>query len=480
MKRCMRYAGVWLAVGMLVSCGGGGGGGGDSPGAPPAVSPSPAVSPPPANGGGTGLPSAGARIEESNTQFVTFSGDWKSSDPHGGWSGSTFDSVVGWSGGAAKESSQPGATASFTFTGTSVRWLSMRGRNGGIALVRVDGGPAQKVDLFGRPSDEFRTPAITIYGLSAGQHTLTIEVTGRTSSTDASTAVVVVDAFEVEPQIVSHAQDSDPNSDLTYIGDWVTQDNSHFGWSGSAAFNLGETPPGAHVTATKDASVTYKFRGTGVSWIGYSGPDAGIADVTVDGIKTTVDTYSRDLRVQQVLFTASGLTDAVHTLTITATGKSNARSSAAQIFVDAFDVTTPGRRYEQGDPTTAPQKHISFDQGLTTIDYVGSWDYSNSRVWTEGWAATTQETNATVTFVFTGTSVSWIGCEKSSAGVTARVFIDDVFDKEVNLFQPMPMEGYQREVYRKDGLSPGPHKLKILVTSTDKSFVVIDAFDVRQ
>src|SRR5262249_30316964 len=142
MKRCMRYVGVWLAAAMLVSCGGGGGG--DSPGA----------SPPPANRGSAG---AGARIEESNTQFVTCSGDWKSSDSHAGWSGSTFGSVVGWTGGAAKESSQPGATASFTFTGTSVRWLSMRGRNGGIALVRVDGGQAQDVDPFGRPAAAFPT-----------------------------------------------------------------------------------------------------------------------------------------------------------------------------------------------------------------------------------------------------------------------------------------------------------------------------------
>src|SRR5262249_32815459 len=264
-----------------------------------------------------------------------------------------------------------------------------RGRNGGIALVRVDGGAAQEVDLFGRPADEIRTPAITIYGLSAGQHTLTIEVTGRKNTADgadpASTAVVVVDAFEVEPQIVSHAQDADPVSDLIFSHGW-TQASESLGWSGSGAFNEGETPhPTAKVTATAGATVTYKFRGTSVSWIGYSGPDAGIAVVSVDGgSETTVDTYSKDFRGQQVVFTASGLTDAKHTLTITATGGKNVRSSAAQIFVDAFDVTTPGRRYEQGNPATAPQKHIEYDQGATTIDYVGNWNYSNSRVWTEG------------------------------------------------------------------------------------------------
>jgi hypothetical protein len=358
----------------------------------------------------------------------------------------------------------------------------MRGRNGGIALVRVDGGEAQEVDLFGRPADEFRTPAITIYGLSNGPHTLTIEVTGTKNTKDgadpASTAVVVVDAFEVEPQIVSHVQDSDPASDLIYSDGW-TQASNNFGWSGSAAFNNGEIPPGAHVTATKDATATYKFRGTSVSWIGYSGPDAGIALVSVDGsAPTEVDTYSRDFKVQQVVFTASGLTDADHTLTIQATGRKRPASTAAQIFVDAFDVTTPGRRYEQGELSKG--KHIEFDQGATTIDYFGSWNHSNSRVWTQGWAATTQQENATVTFNFTGTSVSWIGCEKSSAGGTAKVSIDDGPPEDVSLFQQMPMEGYQREVYRKDGLSPGPHKLTILVTNQDRSFVVIDAFDVRQ
>jgi hypothetical protein len=36
-------------------------------------------------------------------------------------------------------------------------------------------------------------------------------------------------------------------------------------------------------------------------------------------------------------------------------------------------------------------------------------------------------------------------------------------------------------VFRKDGLAPGPHTLMIEITSqTDGSYVVVDAFDVRQ
>ena len=454
----MRYVGVWLLAGILVSCGGGGGG--DSPGAS-----TPPASTPPGNVSPAGPAASGVlRVEESDVAAVTFSGAWSPSD-----------SRAGWSGGAAVESTQRGAMASFTFTGTSVRWLSSRGRNGGTALVRVDGGQAKEVDLFARPNDEIHTPAITIYGLSAGQHTLTIEVTGRKSdeASSSSPAKVVVDAFEVNPQIVSHVQEADP--DATYSGGW-TQASNDFNWSGSGAFNAGELPPGAKVTEKAGASVTFKFRGTSVSWSGYSGPDAGIALVSVDGgAPREVDTYSSEIKVQQVVFTSAELADTPHTLTIQATGRKNAASSATKIFVDAFDVTTPGRRHEQGDVRRA--KH--FEDGDTTIAYFGAWNHNDARVWTEESSATSNQQNATVTFTFTGTSVSWIGCEKASAGGSAKIFLDGAFVKEVNLFKRNPIEGFQTTIFRADGLVPGPHELKIQVSSNSTSYVVIDAFDVR-
>ena len=86
---------------------------------------------------------------------------------------------------------------------------------------------------------------------------------------------------------------------------------------------------------------------------------------------------------------------------------------------------------------------------------------------------------ATASFKFTGTSVSWIGCQKGSAGGVADVFIDGVFQAQVNLNQNYPIEGYQMTVFRKDGLPYGPHTLMIKVVSTSGSYVVVDAFDVR-
>jgi hypothetical protein len=75
--------------------------------------------------------------------------------------------------------------------------------------------------------------------------------------------------------------------------------------------------------------------------------------------------------------------------------------------------------------------------------------------------------------------VSWIGCEKGSAGGVADVSIDGVFQKQVKLNQSYPVEGYQMTVFRADGLTNGPHKLTVQVVNTDGSYVVVDAFDVH-
>ena len=308
-----------------------------------------------------------------------------------------------------------GATASITFIGTSVRWIGSRGRGMGIASVSVDGGPGKEVDLFAHPTDEIHTPVITISDLSAGQHTLTVQVSGR-QNVQALGNVVVVDAFDVQPgTTVSHWQDTNP--DVSYTGSW-TKSSNNFNWSGSGVSNLPELPVTAHESQTAGDKVTLPFRGTAISLIGYLGPDAGIASIQIDSAAAQdVDTYSPVPKYQPVVFTSTGLADANHTLTITSTGRKNAQSSAARVVVDAFDVITPGRRYEDYD---------------SSITYVGNWTRDNeARVWSEGQTATSNIPGTTATFSFTGTSVSWIGCEKGSAGGVADVSIDGVFQKQV-------------------------------------------------
>jgi len=92
------------------------------------------------------------------------------------------------------------------------------------------------------------------------------------------------------------------------------------------------------------------------------------------------------------------------------------------------------------------------------VTYTGLWTHdNNARVWSEGVTSTSNEPGATATFSFTGTSVSWTGCEKGSAGGVANIYLDGSL-----------------------GLANAPHTLKIQVTRTDGSYVVVDAFDVHR
>jgi hypothetical protein len=356
-----------------------------------------------------------------------------------------------------------GATASITFTGTSIRWIGSRGRGMGIALVSVDAGPSKEVDLFARPSDEIHTPIITISDLSNGNHTLTVQATGRHNSQGEGN-VVVVDAFDVQPgTTVSHWQDTNPEA--KFSAGW-TKSSIALPFSGTGVSNLPELPVSAQETQTAGENLTLPFRGTAISLIGYRGPDAGIALIQVDsGVQTEVDMYSPTATYQPIVFTATALADANHTLSVQATGRKNIASTAARVVVDAFDVITPGRRYEEHDPS---------------ITYVGMWTNDNdARVWSEGVTNTSNQTGATATFSFTGTSVSWIGCEKGSAAGVADIYLDGVFVKEQKLFQAYPIEGYQMTIFRADGLTNGAHALTIQVKNIDGSYVVVDAFDVH-
>jgi trimeric autotransporter adhesin len=448
MKRYMVRVSVLLLASMLVSCGGGGDDGDSTSGdsTPVAVNDgNPGTPAPPPPSGGTPLPSAGARVEESD-EAVILSAGWTRSN-----------SRFGWSGGAAMQSTVAGATASFTFNGTSVRWIGRRNKESGIALVRVDGGAAREVDLFSRPN-EIRTSVLTIYDLSPGDHTLTIEVTGRQNA-DAVSNVVTVDAFEVEPPIVSHLQETDP--DMVLSAGWVHDATSN--WSGGGAGLMPDGPVGGmRFAETAGEKATLTFRGTSIAWSGYRGPDAGIARVELDGVASEVDLYSPAPKFQEVVFTATELADASHTLTIEVTGRKNDASTAARVVVDAFDVTTPGRR---------------FEEGAASITYTGPWIRHNvNRSWSEGAAHTTETMGARATFSFTGTSVSWISCQKASIA-NAKVYLDGALVAEVRNFRRAPIEGYQRTIFRADGLTNGPHTLT--VEPSGPGFVVVDAFDVH-
>jgi hypothetical protein len=301
---------------------------------------------------------------------------------------------------------------------------------------------------------------------------------------------VVVDAFDVEAPILSHKQENDP--DVVYTGTWIPPDltnadpcagnpdpacvsdpqEDHSGnWSGGGVQSAPEPPRGgARFTTTAGDSLTFTFRGTSIAWQSGRGPDFGIASVQLDGAAPKdVDTYSATPTFQEVLFKATGLADKTHTLTITAKGEKNPASMGIKIVVDAFDVTTPGRRFQEDD--------LDPKTGLPATTYTGTWTRNVNRAWSEGAVQRGDVPGSIATFTFTGTGVSYIGCQKNSIG-PVKIRVDGVDKGQINNFLKSPREAYAHAIFSIDGLTPGPHTLEVESVSTN-TFIVVDAFDVR-
>ncbi len=130
-------------------------------------------------------PGTTTRFEETEPA-IAYSGGWISDSAYGPWSGGTANYTV-----------EAGARATFTFTGTGVSWIGYRGRYGGIAQVFVDGSLAAKLDTYSA-TEEISVPVYTATGLAAGNHSLTVELTGRKNPA-ATNSEIAVDAFDVTP-----------------------------------------------------------------------------------------------------------------------------------------------------------------------------------------------------------------------------------------------------------------------------------------
>ena len=116
---------------------------------------------------------------------------------------------------------------------------------------------------------------------------------------------------------------------VSYVGSWSHEDTQR-AWSGGTA-----------ATSTAAAArATLTFSGTGVSWMAFRGPQAGIARVFLDGtLAATVDLFAPAEEVRATVFTATALGDTSHTLAIEVTGEKNWLSSGSVVVVDAFEIT---------------------------------------------------------------------------------------------------------------------------------------------
>ena len=188
---------------------------------------------------------------------------------------------------------------------------------------------SSEVDTYAA-TEQTQKVLFSVTGLSDGAHTLTVEPTGLKNASSID-SLVIVDAFDValSPSAPSNTRVQETDPSTTYTAGWTQGTRFKFWSAETAAYS-----------ATAGAQATFTFTGTAVRWIGQRAFGGGIARVRLDGVEVAqVDTYAPIQEEDQaVLYSATALANASHTLAIQPTGQKNALSQNTWIIVDAFDI----------------------------------------------------------------------------------------------------------------------------------------------
>jgi hypothetical protein len=223
------------------------------------------------------------------------------------------------------------------------------------------------------------------------------------------------------------------------------------------------------------------FTGTGISWIGDTGFNRGVARVYLDGNLNTVDTYSDNRDEQKALFVAKGLPEGVHTLVIEVAPMKNVNATGTGISIDAFDI-------QKGTVVSGAVATPGFyEQNSSVVTFSGTWYLNQSPRASNSSAVLAMESDAKATVVFNGTGILWIGYRDPWAGY-ARVLIDGVQKGLIDTWDWAWGDGgvdeqWQRPIWQIQDLPAGNHTLTIEVLgqrngSSGGNWVWIDSFKV--
>ena len=239
-----------------------------------------------------------------------------------------------------------GATVSAT-----VSIVATASDNGAVAGVQffVDGAAHGPEDVSAPYEVSWNTVTA-----AEGSHTLTARARDAAGHTTTSGPVTVT-VTNSQTETTTRLEDNSSAIAYTTATPWVLGYTGGFAWSGGTAslgFAVGQR-------------ATLTFNGIGVKWIGFRGPQTGIANVYLDGaLVATIDAYNATQITQVVMYTATGLVDGPHTLAIEVTRTKNDAATDYYVVVDAFDVTTNGA---PSSDTTPPVTDVTAPASGATV-----------------------------------------------------------------------------------------------------------------
>ena len=249
----------------------------------------------------------------------------------------------------------------------------------------------------------------------AGAYQVSMKITNATSTHGSATASHVV-------RVQGTFEDADRH--LTY--------SSWRGVSDAAA-----SGGGYRAASSLSASATYSFTGTGATLVSRTGPDLGIAAVSVDGVERLVDLYSPESGSHAETF--GELADGEHKIRIEPTGTKNLDSTGTSVTLDELVV---------GETHT--------DDSSTEIFY-GSWRGSQVAEASGGTVRVTWRAGAASFLTFYGPSVTWLTRTGPAEGM-----VEVLIDGE----QKAILDGYDGTTtwqvpHTFTGLSEGQHTIRV-------------------
>lgn len=183
--------------------------------------------------------------------------------------------------------------------------------------------------------------------------------------------------------------------------------------------------------------------------------------VGTNGIVTQYELYAVQGGGEAVLI-ASGSWAEDHTDKIVTFDPVDATAIQLKVIAGAggFGTAAEINVYEYTGETPELTYHLVDDRDASLI-YSGTWHNDSSSTFLNGTARYTSDTNASVSFTFTGTAIQWYGQNDTNFG-NAKVYIDGILAETVNVNGPMIS---QKLLFSRTGLPAGEHTILVVCTS---------------
>jgi|GEM_PF-6908695 len=247
------------------------------------------------------------------------------------------------------------------------------------------------------------------------------------------------------------------------IGAWLTEKDQR-DYMGSAQLNnLARLP----APSVQGAAAVVNFNGTDITWIGKTGPNFGIASISIDGgAPFTFDAYTPSAAYQTPNAVISGLSPGSHALKVEVTAGHHRDSTDVYQAIDAFQL--------QGQPLT-------FNDAQTA-----GWNYGgvvlNGKAWScgsnpadlSGGQCQSNHVGDSASWTFTGSLVEVYGRPDLEDGIydvkiddTHVTFVDGSFgtvDDDALTAYPLFIAS----------VSPGTHTIELVIVGQEPN--AADAF----